>query len=436
MSDRILIHTSPVTPRVRYIFGLLLGERLGLEPHFTDSVEEFDAESGPKCSYGPVPLGQELHFHAYGLLAGSGIREVAPAVRMLPDGGAELFPDDAQGALPFDPFAGAFYLITRYEEYGTPATDALGRYDATQSLSHRHGFLHIPVVDRWVLQLRELLQDRFPMLRFVTPGFRFTSTIDVDNAFAYRHKGPLRNAGGALKALLRGEGPLGRLSVLLGRTPDPYDSYDWLRTVHQQHGSRAMFFFLMADRGPFDTNLPHTSPAMRSVITGVGRWASVGIHPGHGSNDRPERVGEERTRLEAIIGTPVLQSRQHYVMLRMPHTYRNLLRHGLAHDWSMGYPDRLGFRAGTSDSFLFYDLLADGVTTLRIHPFCCMDVTLRQYLSLTPQQAMAEMEALMAEVRHVGGHFIPVWHNEAAGGAGLWKGWREVFEHMLGAAKA
>jgi hypothetical protein len=430
MSHRLLIHAERLTPRVRYIFGLLLGERLGLELTFTDHPDIFTAHQGPRLSYGSRPL-DGLHFHAHGLLSEHGHRALVPDVTVLDDGSVQLFSGPSDGALPFDPFAAAFFLVSRYEEYGDVHLDPLGRYDATQSLAVRNGFLSTPVVDHWVLLLRDVLLLHYPQLDVRMPSFRFTSTIDVDNAFAYRHKGALRNLGAALRALARGEGPWQRLSVLAGRTPDPYDTYDLLRALHQRTGAAAHVFFLLADRGKFDTNLPHTDPALRGVVHSVAQWATVGIHPGYRSNREPHLVALERSRLEQLLGREVATARQHFIMLRFPDTYRQLIAAGITHDYSMGYPTHCGFRAGTSDAFLFYDLVAEEVTGLRVHPFCCMDVTLRSYGGLSPRQAMAEVSGLVAEVRRVGGHFMPLWHNESLSDQAPWQGWREVFEHVL-----
>ena len=54
----------------------------------------------------------------------------------------------------------------------------------------------------------------------------------------------------------------------------------------------------------------------------------------------------------------------------------------------MGYASYPGFRAGTCSSFNFYDLATECETDLVVFPFAVMDVTLQQYLSLTPHEAL------------------------------------------------
>jgi hypothetical protein len=97
----------------------------------------------------------------------------------------------------------------------------------------------------------------------------------------------------------------------------------------------------------------------------------------------------------------------------------------------MGYASYPGFRAGTSSPFNFYDLKAEYETNLVVFPFAVMDVTLRQYLSLTPHEAVVRIKNISRDVKRVEGTFLSLWHNECLSDQGIWKGWREVFEEMV-----
>jgi hypothetical protein len=124
-------------------------------------------------------------------------------------------------------------------------------------------------------------------------------------------------------------------------------------------------------------------------------------------------------------------SRQHYLMLSFPHTYQQLQKLGIREDYSMGYAANSGFRAGTFTPFRFYDLTTECETTLVIHPFAVMDVTLRHYLKLTPDDALERIKQLIDKVRKVDGTFTSLWHNESLSEHGVWKGWRGIFEGMV-----
>ena len=78
----------------------------------------------------------------------------------------------------------------------------------------------------------------------------------------------------------------------------------------------------------------------------------------------------------------------------MPSSYNHLLAAGITHDYSMGFADRVGFRAGTCTPFYFYDLDFEIQTPLKVFPFALMDTTLNDYMKLTPKQSLGRIRDL------------------------------------------
>ena len=126
----------------------------------------------------------------------------------------------------------------------------------------------------------------------------------------------------------------------------------------------------------------------------------------------------------------ITKSRQHFLRLKFPDTYRQLLNAGILEDYTMGYASNPGFRAGICTPYFFYDLKKETTTNLVILPFQIMDVTLKDYMKLSPAEALKEIEMLMMEVKQVNGTFVSIWHNETITNSGVWEGYREVFEKM------
>ena len=60
-----------------------------------------------------------------------------------------------------------------------------------------------------------------------------------------------------------------------------------------------------------------------------------------------------------------------------------------------------------------------------------MDATCNYYLKLTPNQSLAEIKAIINQVKSVDGHFISLWHNETWSNYKEWKGWHNFYEEML-----
>jgi hypothetical protein len=115
----------------------------------------------------------------------------------------------------------------------------------------------------------------------------------------------------------------------------------------------------------------------------------------------------------------------------MPKSYQYLLKSGLQEDYSMGYADEPGFRAGIARPFFFYDLLADQQTSLKVVPFQIMDATLYKYKKLDPSASKEVINKLICETRKVGGLFVSIWHNTSLLDNKEWHEWRDVFEYML-----
>jgi len=163
----------------------------------------------------------------------------------------------------------------------------------------------------------------------------------------------------------------------------------------------------------------------------MNRHAVVGLHPSYKSNQQLGLLCEEKKRLEQILGKEVANTRQHFLKIEHKKTFVSLVGAGFTHDYSLGFADVVGFRAGLSRPFPWFNLRANRISELTLHPFAYMEVTLKDYLRLNPQEAKVLVEELWKEAVQYGGEFICLWHNETIGDTGKWKGWREVLEFTL-----
>jgi hypothetical protein len=428
----LLILVPKVTNRLQYIMQLMAGQLLGLEFRLSCDLPEFLAYAGPKFAYGVAVDDSVLHFGACGLLTERKIRP-QELLHFRFEGDIAFFPVQSRNsALPFDVFAASFYLVSRYEEYLPHRRDHYDRFPATESDAFREGYLQKPLVNIWSQKLRRLLGERYPKLVFSLPEYRFIPTIDIDAAYAFRHKGITRAGGGILKDLRSGnlQGARQRVRVLLRLEPDPFDTFAVQMELQEKFGYRAIYFFLLADYGTNDKNIPHTNRHFRNLIRYLADYADAGIHPSYASFDEPSLMVMETERLAALLKTEVVHSRQHFLRLKLPDTYRNLINSDIQHDYTMGYAEVAGFRASTCTPFYFFDLDRDLTTHLMVHPFTVMDGTLMEYMALTPAKALELIRSLITEVREVGGTFMPLWHNSAFDDQGEWKDWLDVYLRM------
>lgn len=428
----ILVYTHKATPRVRYIFKHILTRILFIPVDFTTKVEEFVAYNGPKLSYTKTALGTEFFIKCNDLLFEQGVNDIEITLNKWEEVPC-FFGTNIKSAIPFDIFAASFYLISRYEEYLPHVKDIHGRYTAEQSLAYKKGFLEQPVVDIWAYKLLKILKEKFPDYNYKQKEYSYISTIDIDNAFAYKHKSLIRNVGGFLNDLVHFKiiNVWNRFAVTFNIKNDPYDTFQKLLSFKKEYNVKTIFFFLIGDYTTFDTNVSASKDKYKLLIKEVGDYADIGLHPSYFSMKKAAVLKKEKERLENITNSPVQSSRQHYLRFSLPETYQNLIDLEIEEDYSMGYASNVGFRASTCTPFYFYDLDFEIQTPLKVYPFALMDTTLNDYMKLTPKQSLGRIRDLKNEVKAVNGTFITLFHNEGLSDYLRWKGWKRLYESML-----
>lgn len=437
--DMLLIYVPKLTNRLGYTLNVLFKHLLHTDFSITTDEAYFRDSGNAKLCYGPRRIGDSLHIKNCHLLTETSIEE-QETHPFQQDGQWMLFPVYGHNPdLPFDIFAATFYLVSRYEEYLPHRQDEHGRFEASQSLAGQNGFLHLPVVDQWAAMLRDLLSRRYPDLNMPKRSYNFVQTVDIDAAWCYANKGLFRTVVGTLRDLFSRRDTVEvrrRWRVLLHREADPFDTFDYILEQRQRvPGSHLIFFALLADYDQYDKPSNYLNPHTRQLLQHLGDYAKMGIHPGYPSIDEPRKVDTEAKRLEQILHRTIVRSRYHFLRLQLPRSYRILQHAGLRHDYTMGYADAIGFRAGISVSYPFYDLERDMETELTIHPFCVMDTTMQKYLKLSPEEAVEAYRRLIADIKTVDGTFCCIIHNQNLCELFGWKGWRAVYEQMLDLAK-
>lgn len=420
----LLIYSPTINPRKTYVFNHILVDILGIDYTFTSSEQAFIHYTEAKLNYAAFPFGDELHIAQHPFIDERSIEKQDFTFTNYQNYSVP-FALDAM-LFPFDIFSAAFYLLSRYEEYLPSPKDSHKRYQAQNSLAFKHGFLHYPVIDNWAFTLLTKLKLRYPNLKSTSRKFTFIPTIDIDEPYYLKTETFWKRNVKIIKAILKAN-----ISIL---KQDPFDTYAYLKTLHQHYNLQPIFFFLVGCKHLYDT-----APALHShqssyelLIKSIAQYAQIGIHPSYYSNENISDLATEIKVLASALSDKKIEiARQHYLKLNLPETYKNLLNASIKHDYTMGYASHTGFRASTCTPFLWYDLQSETISDLTIHPFVVMDQTLKKYLNLSPQQAIINTQKLIDEVKKVNGTFISLWHNETLSNFGNWQGWRNVYEKML-----
>lgn len=430
----LLVYTHKITPRLKYTFKHICKRILGLEVSFTSKIEDFIAHNSLKMSYTKQPLSNELFVRSNKLLFENGLSDIDINVQQW-ENTKGFFATGERSDLPFDIFAASFYLLSRYEEYMPHVKDDYGRFMAKESLAYNHRFLNQPVVDIWAYKLKAVLKKRFPEFKFSDRKYKIQPVIDVPSAFSYRKKGLLRTVGGTLNDIGRFKLKqlYQRYLVLMGFKRDPYDTFNWIIAKQKQNDFKFMVLFLIGDYSTYDKNISTNKKEFVSLIKSIADYCDVGIKASYFALDDISILKKEKLKMEAIINTDLKAVRHSFSKLNLPTSYRNLVELEINQDFTMGYIDTLGFRAGTCTPFQFYDLDYEVQTPLQINPYHCLDFALLKYESELDKTE--HLQKLIREVKAVNGTFTPVFHNYTFTNLNRWKGFRSLFNLILESAE-
>ncbi|WP_299525767.1 polysaccharide deacetylase family protein, partial [uncultured Lutibacter sp.] len=337
----------------------------------------------------------------------------------------------------YDILASTFFVVSRYEEYLPTDLDVHKRFKAENSIAFKNNFLEIPIVNLWALELKkEILKNElnfyFPKLKY-----NFINSIDIDIAYAYKGKGKVRLIGSSLKAVFtfNFKELKNRINFFTKRNKDPYDSYNFIHRLQKQYKTKNIYFFQLGDYGKFDKNLSHKSKELKKLIKTLVKKNTIGIHPSYASNYNKDKISIEIERLQKISNKKISNSRQHYLILKFPHTYEQLINCNIEHDYTMGYATQIGFRAGICTTYPFFNIIKNEERKLLITPFQIMDGSLNQYLNLSPIKAIEKITKLVDITKKNNGTFVSIWHNSTLSECYEWKQWSKVYEKLIKIAK-
>ena len=405
----LLVYTQKITPRITYAFKNLCTQILGIPVGFTSRIEEFVAHEGMKLSYGKQSLANEVFIQNVDLLLEQGISDLEVKVNDW-NGIPCFFAVGENSSLPFDIFAASFYLLSRYEEYLPHVKDKEGRFQASESLAFQEDFLELPVIEIWAYRFKEILKKRFPQNEFPERKFSSSTIIAVTEAYCYRKKGIVRVVLGLLMDLLqlKPKYVLHRLQVMLKFKKDPFDVYSRLIRMLKKHKISMKFMFQVSDFSTYDRNINHNRLELQSLIKSVADYAEVGLQPGYYANLKFKVLKEEKKRLENIVKRPVISAINSHYNLLLPDTYNHMVELEFKNDFSMGYPEAVGFRAGTCTPFLFYDLNFEITTPLLLHPYAINSEALLKYKETEVEYKVREIKR---QIKLVNGSLLSVFSN-------------------------
>ena len=448
----LLVEVPPQRgPERRYVMDVVLGDRLGLAWRLERSERrdvritlDGDARGASVVLPDVLFAVPDEHWLAPASLPASPLpwrltprtaASDAVAGRRLPvlfgrgTGSGELVHAETAGVrLDVDVFGSCFFMLTRYEERALPVRDTRRRFPAAASVAVRERFLELPLADAYVELLWSALARAWPRLQRPQSHYALALTHDVDDPLASLGRRPtalVRQLGA--DALVRRDAALAaqRVRSWAGiargdHRRDPYNTFDFLMDVSEASGLAAAFYFRAAGSSTAPREPPYTleHPWVRGLLRRVHRRGhEIGFHAGFDTHRDAGRTADEFGRLRRAaeregIRQQAWGGRQHYLMWESPDTWSNWEQAGLDYDSTLGFADRIGFRAGTSHAFRAFDVVRRRPLRLRERPLHVMDGTLFEYMALAPDAAREQALAVAGECRRHHGTLSLLWHND------------------------
>ena len=369
-----------------------------------------------------------------------------PAIYAPATVGEAAWDETAEGLrFGFDLLGSAFWLVTRYEEAVVPDRDRHGRVPAAACLAVKEGFEDRPIADEYADLLWAAMRRLWPAITRPEATFRLRLTHDIDQPWAAFGRSRQDVARGLLGDLGRRRDPglaLRRLRSVVdarsGRADrDPFNVFDFLMDTSEGNGLRSTFY-VMAGNAPGDDDFRYRltdapfGPILRRIHE---RGHEIGLHASYGSFGDPDRLLAEFEALRATcraagVDQPAWGVRQHYLRFAVPGSWRHQAAAGLAHDSSVGFAERPGFRSGTCREYPVFDIAGRERLDLRERPLVVMDTTLIEYLAASEAEAVARTRTIVAACRRHRGDAVLLFHNDALASRRSRSSYRSLIEAL------
>jgi hypothetical protein len=329
----------------------------------------------------------------------------------------------------FDLLGTIFFMLSRYEEYFPFEADVHNRFTSKNSIASKLDFIDRPIVNELVEVLFFFLSTLDKHLIRKTRKFERYISADVDNPFL-----PSNTSIKILARRLFGDFFIRRTPLSIFNTLISYLTFKlgsvrfdrymnciyWMMDENDKVGNKVVFYFI-ADNSGHSRNGVYSlrSEIIQRLMKDIAsRGHKLGIHGSFNTyRDQSRFIHEKNELLEIISNLEIpfdydLENRQHYLRWDVRETNKILASAGVGVDNTLGFNDRIGFRAGCCYSYDWYDCCTRKLVDIRVRPLIVMDCSAVISMGLSSsadcQHAILDLKKKCARYN---GEFTLLWHN-------------------------
>ncbi|PQA84824.1 hypothetical protein C5F52_02140 [Limnohabitans sp. TS-CS-82] len=184
-----------------------------------------------------------------------------------------------------------------------------------------------------------------------------------------------------------------------------FDNIVGMIAIERMLGFTSSLYFLNGTGGRFGARSGSELISSVSALTPIG-W-DLGVHYNYDTHLEPEAFTAQCAELEALLGWRVVAGRAHYLRFDPARSWHFYVDMSILADESLGYYDRIGYRAGIAGPFRPYDAESEQALPLVEMPMVFMEGTLvKQY----PSDPAAAFERHLRHISVVGGAVSLLFH--------------------------
>lgn len=358
------------------------------------------------------------------------------------DGQKPFVEQRADGSIVFyaDILAAAFFMLSRWEETVVINRDEHERFPSWASVARRQGFLVRPVVDEWGLILRSWIQVLCPGWKPEYKLFTIGLSHDIDST--HRFPNLYRKIYWRITKLSQRYAIQTTLTNMLlqiidialvagSRFQGSYlQGIYFLAQLSMKYGLHSAFYFKAADPDDNDSGYRVNFFTIKRCLRYLQKQKfELGFHAGYDTLNNPDKLLQEKRRLDVVLGYTQYGGRQHYLRFDVPNTWKHWEQARFSYDSTMGYADHEGFRCGTCHRYRPFDLELNRELKLLELPLIVMDSTLLSYRKIPMADIPALILALARRCKVVEGTFTFLAHNTLLDRQ--YGEWKQCYEYIL-----
>lgn len=326
-----------------------------------------------------------------------------------------------------------FWFLSKLEEIDFKSTtDRYKRFSYQDSHSFKSGTIQKPVVDEWLFILANEL---FGGVNYKS-NYKINITHDIDSLYRYKNKPKHRKLLSKLRDSLRSKNNFKKNFFYSDNIDDPYNTFEYLMNISEKNNIKSYFFFIPSNLSSIrDGDYRIDCSDIKKILLNINkRNHKIGVHPGYEAINNHKNcinnLNYFNRILEEIGINKVSDCRMHLLRWEHPRTIYLLKSLNIKRDWTIGYPQTIGFRSGTCNRYSIIDPKTFEDSNILEYPLNIMDFTLSfaEYMGSEEEDLLFyKIKELKERTAYFNGMINILWHNNNV----AWQNEKLFYENLL-----